>query len=181
MILASVLAISVIGSVSAAEAAGRSWVRTTNTPVQDFVDIDFARSIWTGAGSRAEIESLEARHCEAEPVRRMVEELGLPQSQKVFVEYARDLPDLPEDLAKCIDVKGAKALYSIAAMEARHGRWEAFPYPNAWPPIAPEACDEFLRKTVLATDCSDLPDWRRENEKLSDARKAEREAKRFGN
>lgn len=162
--------------------AGQSFGATdspwfwTGSKLEGFVDEAFARSVWSGVKSRAELEALEARHCGAPSVAAMREKYPRAQDQKTYVEYARNNVDPTGDLGKCIDIRAAKYLYGRAYFQAQNAAFKVKPYPAQWPPVT----EAFCAKTkdaewrVLGTSCSDIPDWREDSRKAKDAARAAR-------
>lgn len=145
-----------------------------NSKLGGFVDEAFARSVWSGVKTRAELEALEARHCGAPSVAAMREKHPGPEDQKTYVEYARNNVDPTGDLGKCIDIRAAKSLYGRAYFQAQRAAFKVKPYPAQWPPVTETFCTKYKELYVLGASCSDIPDWREDNRKAKDAERAAR-------
>lgn len=165
--LALLLVISGSGSAAAWE---RPWLRG-NTPIEDFVDQGFARSLWTGVKSRAEIEALETRYCASPAVAEMEKKLRRPQPQKKWVEYARANGGVGSDLGKCIDIRATWYSFSYAYSEMMFAANREKRRPSGWPLMTDRFCNQKAKETVLAASCSDFPDWRSDEKRAFDTKR----------
>lgn len=158
-----------------AAALEKPWLEGIS-PVADFADRAFARSVWTETANQSDLEKLEARHCAASSVKAMEKQLPKPKAQKAYVEFARAAGETSGDLGKCIDIRAAKEIFAMAYFDARHdASRNKSGYPTQWPPIRESYCSTYLETTPLAERCDDLPDWRSDKQKAQDAERAKRD------